>query len=268
MAVAEAQSRVSATLNFAGDRSNGGIWSNTRPETITQTLVGHEVHFSDARALAVAPTVGVEGFEIAISPLDGYHWDDPDWIANVYMPDAVELVRRVTGADFAAAIVNEVLIRDTGDVRRAPAAQFVHIDQDRGAAMLMLAVAAGGEATVADYSRATIFNVWRSITPPPQDVPLALCDQRTGREADWVIGKTIEPEWPYPIPYVSTVYSEELNWYYYPDMSVDEALIFKNFDNGPGQPFGCLHGAFKLQAVADDAVPRASAETRIAAFFK
>ena len=266
MAVTETHTH--AILNFAGDRSNGGIWSNTRPETVTQTLVGHDVHFKDARNLAVPPTVQVEGFEIATAPLDSYHWDDADWIANIYMPSAVELVRRVTGADFVAPIINEVLIRDTGDVRRAPAAQFVHIDQDRGAAGLMLAATAGGEETVARYSRATIFNVWRSITPPPQDVPLALCDQRTGKEADWVVGKTIEPEYPFPIPYVSSVYDEGLRWYYYSDMSVDEALVFKNFDNGPAQPLGCLHAAFQLEGVADDAVPRASAETRIAAFFK
>lgn len=267
MASAEAQTQTHATLNFAGDRSSGGIWSNTRPEIVTQTLVGHKVQFSNARKLAVAPTVGVEGFEITTAPLDAYHWDDQDWIANTYMPSAVELVRRVTGADFAAPILNDVLIRDTGDARRAPAAQFVHIDQDRVAARLMLAAAAGGDEEVARYSRAAIFNVWRSITPPPQDVPLALCDQRTGKEADWVIGKTIEPEYPYPIPYMSAVYDDGLSWYYYPDMSLDEALVFKNFDNDPGQPLGCLHAAFKLEEVADDAVPRASAETRIAAFF-
>lgn len=268
MALADAPAPTRARLNFAGDRTNGGIWSNGTPEITTQTLVGHGVEISDARQLAVAPTVAVEGFEIATAPLDGYHWDDEDWIVTVYMPHAVDLVRRVTGADFVSPVHNGVLIRDTGDVMRAPAAQFVHIDQDRAAAGPMLVTAAGDAETVAQYSRATIFNVWRSLTPPPQDVPLALCDQRTVDEADWVVGKTIEPQIPYPIPYVSSVYNDRLGWYFYADMSVDEALIFKNFDNGAGQPLGCLHGAFQLSDVADGAVPRASAETRIAAFFK
>ncbi len=263
----DAPVQARADLNFAANRDDGGIWSNGTPEITTQVLAPHSVGFRDARHLRVPPSVDREGFEIAHAPVGSYAWHDDRWVADVYMPHCVALVRKVTGADHVAAIQKGVLIRDTGDVSRAPAAQFVHIDQDRGAAQPMLLEAAGSAQELAKYKRRTIYNVWRSVTPPPQDMPLALCDQRTVDEVDWVVGKTIEPNIPYPIPYVSSVYNAGHAWYYYSDMSLDEALVFKNYDDGAGQALGCLHGAFKLADVAAGAAPRASAETRIAAFF-
>ena len=268
MQLTEAFAQTRVPLNFAGDRTNGGIWSNGTPEITTQTLHSHLVDFQDARRLASPPSVEVEGFQIADAPTGPYDWHDNDWVVKTYMPHCVDLVGRLTGAGYAAPVHNSILIRDTGDVRRAPAAQFVHIDQDREAAEAMLVTAAGDAGTVARYRRAAIFNVWRSLTPPPQDVPLALCDQRTSDEADWVVGKTIEPQVPYPIPYVSSVHNPGQSWYYFSGMGIDEALVFKNYDSDSGRSLGCLHAAFSLPGVPTGTVPRASAETRIAAFFE
>ncbi len=149
---------------------------------------------------------------------------------------------------------------------RAPAAQFVHIDQDRPTGARMIAAAAGAE-TAARYGRSIILNIWRTLTPPAQDVPLALCDQRTLDEADWVLGRTIEPYMPDPTPYLSSVFTPRQSWYYFSDMSTNEALVFKNYDSRIGMPLGSLHSAFKLPGSPANAVPRASAETRIVAFF-
>jgi len=256
---------MTVNLNFAGNRTDGGIWSNGTPEITTQVLESHTVAIRNARNLADRPSLEREGFDIFEAPVGPYHWQDAQWIERTYIPHCVALVKRVTRADLVVA--SGLLIRDTGDRSRPPAAQFVHLDQDRAAAKPMLARLAGSSEALASYARATVFNVWRSITPPPQDIPLALCDQRTLDEADCVVGKTIEPQLPSPIPYLSSVYNRRQRWLYYSDMNPDEALVFKNFDNAPGQSLGCLHGAFKLPSVPADVVPRASVELRLGAFF-
>ncbi|MFC3172702.1 CmcJ/NvfI family oxidoreductase [Novosphingobium bradum] len=258
---------TTALLNFAGDRSNGGIWSNTSPSRTTQVLTGACVVMADARQLSPEADLEREGFRLVEFPVAGADFLDPGWVAGTYMAACAALVARLTGAFRVVPVHPSVVVRNTGDSAFAPAAQFVHIDQDRGAARAMVAIAAGEDRALQGARRTAIYNVWRALTPPPQDVPLALCDQRSAREADWVTGQTIEDHIPAPIPYVSSVADPGQRWFHYPDMTLDEALVFKNYDSDPTRPLGCLHGAFRLEGAPATSVPRASAEARMVAFF-
>lgn len=262
---AAADGRVRASLNFAADRTNGGIWSNLMPERITQALEAHPVEVRDARLLASPPALDREGFTVCRDPLDSCHWDDRDWAISVYVPHCMKLVQQLTGAAHVASFYGGVLVRDTGNPQRAPAAEFVHLDQTRESAIPFLEMAVDAE-TQRKYPRVKIFNVWRAITPPPQDVPLALCDQRTLDEADWVVGRTVDPAFPDGVPYVTSVFSPNQSWYFISGLEQDEAVIFKGYDNDPAAPMGCLHGAFRHPRLKG--VPRASAEARIFALFE
>ncbi|MFV8817955.1 CmcJ/NvfI family oxidoreductase [Haliea sp. E17] len=259
---------VSSSLNFAADRRDGGIWSNSWRERITQQLVTEPVSLADARHLAVAPSLEKEGFEIHRMPLEGDCWEDDPWVKSVYLPSALALVAELTGAAHVAPFYHGgILIRDTGNPQRAAAAEFVHLDQTREAIGPFVDMAA--EPSVQQrYPRYQVYNLWRSITPPPQDVPLALCDQRTVSEADWVIGRTVEPNFPDGVPYLSSVHNPEQRWHYFSDVDLDEVIVFKGFDSDPSQPMGCLHGAFQAPAVAPGTRPRASVELRVFAFFE
>lgn len=257
---------VKASLNFAADRTNGGIWSNLMPERITQALTACPVEVRDARTLPSPPTLEREGFAVRRDPLAHYQWDDQDWVKSVYVPHSLKLVREMTGAAHVAPFYGGVLIRDTGNANRAPAAEFVHLDQTRESAIPFLEMAVDTE-TRRKYGRVKIFNVWRAITPPPQDVPLALCDQRTLDEKDWVVGRTVEPTFPDGVPYVTSVYNSTQKWHFISGLETDDAVIFKGYDNDPRAPMGCLHGAFRHPAPGEKPVPRASAETRIFALF-
>jgi len=267
LAKPQATTTVHASLNFAADRKNGGIWSNLNPTTITQVLKAHEISIQDARYLPSAPTLAKEGFEVQFLPLDEKNWASADWIAKEYVPKTLELVKRLTGASLVIPFFRgAALIRDTGDATKAPAAQFVHIDQTRESTLPFLQMNAD-EATIRKYPRVQMYNVWRSITPPPQDVPLAICDQRTLNESDWVVGKTVEPTFPDGVPYLGSVYNAGQSWYYFSDLSIDETIVFKGYDSDLTVPMGCLHGAFKHPDPDPKAVPRASIEVRFFALF-
>jgi hypothetical protein len=263
----EQQSSVMAHLNFAADKMNGGIWCNYDRSLITQKLEAHEVEIRDAKHLPAAPTLEQQGFELHHLPLSqAGDWTDTDWLDRVYIPESLDLVRQLTKAMHVTKCYGLPLIRDTGNPERAPAAEFVHFDGTREAVVHFIEMAADAEIR-RKYPRVKMFNIWRVITLPPQDVPLALCDQRTLDEDDWVVGRTIEPNYPDGIPYLTAVFNGGQNWHYFSDLTPDDVVVFKGLDIDADAPMGCLHGAFRNPAVPK-AIPRASIEFRAFAFFE
>jgi hypothetical protein len=261
----EAPATVKASLNYAAGRIDGGIWSNSEPHRITQELQAYAVEIRDARSLAAPPRLDEQGFAVARIPLADYAWDDRRWIEDVYAPEALALVRRLTGAPLVTQFAGSALIRDTGDPRKPPAAEFVHLDQTYESTTPFVAKVTDEEQR-RKYPRVRIFNVWRPLTPPPQDIPLALCDQRTVDKSDWVVGRTIETTIPQGVPYLTSVFSPGNAWYYVSNLGLDEVIVFKGYDSDREAPMGCLHGAFKHPQTPKGAVPRASIELRIYAF--
>ena len=71
-------------------------------------------------------------------------------------------------------------------------AGFVHVDVSHEsfaqfAAMGISAIIRSKEALLA--GRYVGFNIWRVLTPPPQDLPLAICAANSVTEADRVTGE-------------------------------------------------------------------------------
>ncbi|MCX7864937.1 MAG: outer membrane protein assembly factor BamE [Novosphingobium sp.] len=157
------------------------------------------------------------------------------------------------------------IIRDCGNPAFPPPADFVHFDQSRQSIGQFIDQAAA--AAPRRFRHVELFNLWRSITPPPQDVPLALCDQRTSDEADWVFGNTLEPGMAEGSPYTTSIFNPAQRWHYVSNLTPDEVIVFRQYDSRPGAPMGCLHGAFAWPKPLAGAIPRASIEVRIFAFF-
>jgi hypothetical protein len=266
MTSAHGGAELQAPLNYAADRADGGVWSNSWPERVTQRLQAVLVDFDDARGIAGGSRLEGHGFQLEHDPAPGDAWDDPRWVAEQYIPRCLALVQRLTAAPHVVPIFPGVVLRDSaGTPGRPPAAEFVHLDNSRESAESFYGLVAD-EATRWRLPRARVFNVWRAITPPPQDVPLALCDQRTVDEGDWVVGRTIEPGFEDGIAYVTSVPNPDQRWYFFSDLSQDEAIVFKASDSDPAEPMGCLHGAFTHPEPPAGAVPRMSVEARIVAF--
>jgi len=256
------QGTVSATLNFAGTHKDGGIWSNLTPEIRTQQLKPQTVEIQDARELPMPATLDAEGFCVIDLPFSQTAWHDAEWIGETYVPACLAAVQQLTKADRVAALHAGVLIRDTGNSNAAPAADFVHLDHTRQSALPFLNAAFDDE-TRKRFSHVRTFNVWRAISPPPQNVPLALCDQRSHSSSGWVTGLTVEPTFPDGVPYVSCVSDPAQRWYYFSNLHENETIVFKGYDSDPNAPFGCFHGAFSHPGIAAGYVPRASVEMRV-----
>ena len=265
---------VSTRMNFVSDKSGAGSFSNLNPELTTLKLATHDVEIRDARALPSPPSFAEEGFEIHALPFESYDWFDMDWVKTEYGPRTMEFVKELVGADHIASFHAGMFFRDTGDKYstldtrlKGKAADFVHMDYTRESVMPFVRQAVDADI-LAKFPHVKIFNVWRSLTPPPQDVGLAFCDQRTLDRDDWVFGQTVEINFPQGVPFLTGVWKPEQQWYFCSGMSQDEIVIFNGCDTDPQSPVGCIHGAFVHPDPGKVVEPRASIEFRVIALFR
>jgi hypothetical protein len=267
-------STVKATLNFAADKHDGGEFSNTRPARSRQKLLPAEVEVRNARLAPRKPTLAEEGLTVVAHPSGRADWGQQEWIQSEYVPSCVELVKNLTGATNAMHIFAPLQRRaDYGNVTgAAPTAGFVHIDQTRDICDQMIRQYTSPHGI--SFKRAAIYNVWKPITPPPQDRPLAVSDRRSVSVNDHVVGSTVEwlgegEDQKLVSPYVTLARSpDQPIWFYVPDMSVDESWVFVGVDLDPTQPLGCAHSAFQHPDMNGPLVPRVSIETRVLAIFE
>lgn len=264
---------IKASMNFVKDKAGAGAFSNLNPELTTLKLAAHDVEITDVRALPETESFAREGFEIHRLPFECYNWFDMDWVENVYGPHTLNLVKELVGANHIASFHRGMFFRDTGETYagidtplRGRAADFVHMDYTRDSVMPFVREAVDGKI-LEKYPHVKIFNVWRSMTPPPQDVGLAYCDQRTLHERDWVFGETVEINFPQGVPFLTATWAREQKWHYCSDMSQDEIVIFNGCDTDPNAPVGCIHGAFIHPQPGSVLKPRASVEFRVIALF-
>lgn len=116
-------------------------------------------------------------------------------------------------------------------------------------------------------------NFWRPVLPmrgPVLRHPLAVCDPRSV-EFDDIVPVSIK--WD-ELPHhrmLNLRPSEGQRWYYYPEMTVDEVLVFKSFQYfkaQAGPEFNtCFHTAFEVPGSPREAEPRQSAEYRVRVWF-
>merc|ERR1712190_214028 len=76
-----------------------------------------------------------------------------------------------------------------------------------------------------------VLNFWRPVLPmkgPVQKTPLAVCDPSSIRLED-VIPVNVRRDSMGYVKMLDLAHNPEQTWYYYPDMTVDEVLVFKSF---------------------------------------
>ena len=253
---------VTGVLNFAADRNDGGRISTFTGEE-AQNLLAVEVEIHDIRALGRKTSLAEEGFVIASHPVTAPKWDDKEWVDAVYVPSCLDLVKRLTGTARALNMYDPIKRTRRPDGTVAAAASFIHWDQPREQYVEAARKVAAAQGV--DFERAAIFNVWKSMTPPPQDLPLALADRRSVLEADQVMATSFG--FYGEALHIKLAHSEQgARWFYVPDLAISESIVFLSADFDPDQPLGCPHSAFHAPG-QENLVPRASIEVRVLACF-
>ena len=225
---------------------------------------------TDARGCAV--TLDGAGFTILPHRSSIADFADRAAVDTVHRGEIVELVAGLSGAD-QVLVSSPGLLRfsekspRSGALDNSRPARFAHVDiSDATAAVFAQRAAPAGRRLV----RFAHYNVWRAISAPPQDVPLAVCDAQSVAADDLIPADAIfdspgQPEWSFEG--LVLAHGTAHRWYWFPDMTRDEALVFKTHDSAPGRAHCVPHVAFDNPLCGPDAPPRASIEMRAVALW-
>lgn len=234
----------------------------------------------NARLLPNTFTLDVEGFAFARHDTRvADFWDDAE-LAAVYTPEVEALVAAHTGASkvvvFDHTRRSTVLEHRDRRLARDPAGA-AHTDYTDFSARQRLhdAVPDPAEAAALLNKRFAIVNVWRSMTGPIEQWPLAMCDARTIDDAKLHTverrdNARREPSFEYSRPSETrhASYDARHRWYWFPRMDRDEVILLKNYDTlTDGTARYALHSAIEDPTTPPDAAPRESIESRAFAFF-
>jgi hypothetical protein len=156
----------------------------------------------------------------------------------------------------------------------AKPARYPHADNtDASAQALVEGMAAFVPALAEDLAgcgRWALYNVWRCVTPPPQDIPLAVCDARTVSPADEVTVAAVTAvrgAGDYRHDTTGYARADGHRWCWFRDMTRDEVLVFKAHDTDPHRPGRVPHTAFTDPTCPPGTPTRASVELRFLAVF-
>jgi hypothetical protein len=232
----------------------------------------HEVPVFNARAIASSVSLDREGFALVRHPTVVRDFYDDKEVRNVYYPAAEAFLQATLRADRVFIFDHTVRKRVDGapDVRgaapRQPATR-VHVDQTATSGPNRVREHLAAEAEELLKGRVQVINLWRPIKGPLRDAPLAMCDGATVAPGDLVASDLIYPNRSGEIYAVK--YNPDHRWLYFPDMTVDEALLLKCYDSETdGRTRFVPHTAFTDPTTPPDAAPRESIELRTLVFHK
>ena len=264
---------VEAEIRFVREGSPPPRVVADEPEKTVVSLDCCRIRFHDLRDAPVAPSLDREGFTLLRHRSKVTDFGDRDQHAS-YCGELTELVREVTGSPFV--FVSPMLVlRSREPVQRDGViadrvADVVHSDRtDRS-------VWTEAQWALEQYGvdrppggRLVSYNLWRAVTPPPQDFPLALCDLRTVRAERLVRGVSAgnAVNRGQELEFYLSLYDPEQRWCYFSNLTRDEVLMFQQYDTAASGPSGCLHTAFRDPSCAAPRASRISVEARAYVFF-
>lgn len=264
-------------------------------EINTGTYSDHEVVIRDGMPMRNHFALDTHGFTITRSASAVTDFHDQEQVERLYEREVEADILRLTGADRCAA--RGWMRRTSADLSdRAekaaenyvhngglqPPAGEAHVDVSPATARRM--ARATYEQRFPDgpgYKRFLITSHWRCFSPPPQDVPLALCDGRTsfgGEEKENTL--LVVDAFPEGDALTAPVEGEEdmiaatifshhpsHRWWYFSNMQRDDILVFKFHDSDHSRTWRCPHSAF-VDNSATSPNPRESIECRSVAFWE
>jgi hypothetical protein len=233
----------------------------------TGTLDPHRVTMHNGRGREFV--LDRDGFRFVRHDTKVADFFNPDQISQVYYPEMVELIKAETGA--ARVVVFDHTLRTADDADRETrkireVVQRVHNDYTEWSGPQRVREILPDEAEALLARRFAIVQVWRPIRRPVETFPLAICDAGSVKPDDFVIS---ERRYPNRVGQTYSIkYNPDHQWYWFPRMRRDEALVFKVYDAmKDGRARWTAHTAFDDPTAPPDARPRESIEIRTMAFF-
>jgi len=228
------------------------------------------------------------GFELKHHCSSVTDWHDDHGIATEHYAEISSLAQELTGCTHALV---------SSHINRNPEQSRVHADlgpimlahsdftesygdlicarylNDSEESRLALARAGITKTEVGNAKRLLIMQFWRNVGPARMDMPLALCDARTVPRQDLhaiAVHNYAGSGFSFDAYGLKAPTGAAHDWYAYPQMTVDEVLVFRTYDSeriARGQCFWTPHCAFRDPGVREGNPARYSIELRATCLF-
>jgi hypothetical protein len=191
------------------------------------------------------------------------------------------VVARLTGTDLVIPMGGMLRRSVTTSASVQPPAAEAHVDfTQRSAERIAQRLYGRDRPNGPGYRRFIGFSLWRALSAPPQDMPLALCDGASVRDDEGTHNTKVDvDEIPTGAALLAPIegeenmtaatifhYSAAHRWWYFPDMTPDEVVLIKLYDSDHSGAWRCPHTAFR-DTSRPDAHERQSMEFRGIAYF-
>ena len=237
-------------------------------DEIRSMLRRKNMRIHNARELHPSPNVERENFQLVDCPLscDREHdFYDEDYVTSHFYDYCSNLVKSLTNCLEARVLQHEH--RDGGGTNRGV-----------GHGYYAASVHADVSPLIEDLTEGTgkqhfgMYNVWRNIDLERniEMMPLALCDATTVEADDIVYADAWRRTDP-PTRFTNSrlVHNSAQTWYYFPQMTPHEVLVFKQYDtrqHNAGRRT-TFHVAFKDPTSSNDLPMRQTIEARVLAIY-
>lgn len=283
--MAQREPAVRAMVNYFDPAVARGRFDLVEPDRNLMSFVAHEVEIRDMRgAREDRPTLEQHGFmlashrsEVARRP----EMADTNLVAQTGLPpinqayyaELLPLIRELSGAREVIPQATGLTVRYSARSQRqswAGAAGFIHLDVTETSVRRFLDFSLQAcERPIAPWRRLVLYQTWRTVSDPPQDNLLALCDRRSVPERDVVIYDAVIGEKGTALETVearSCRFGPQHRWWYASGMGEEDLLVFVGYDSAAPQAVQPFHTGFDVPG-CEHAAPRASLEARFFAFY-
>lgn len=220
---------------------------------------------TDGRDVAEQFTLDRNGFSFHRFKTQMEDFLDDTQVREVYYREVQSFIKSITGAKKVHVFDHTIRIEDENKRNsqsvRAPV-EVAHNDYtEKSGPQRVRDLFEKEEAEDWLQEHYAVINVWRSINEPVITKPLALSDASTMRSGDFIETDLVYADRLGEILQVK--YSVGQRWYYFSDMTRDEALLIKCFDSASdGRARFTAHTAFTNPNAQENTPPRESIEVR------
>ena len=265
---------IRASFNYIVDNGIPPVryidWPEMEHNAIPPQYGHYEMTVRNGRPLRHTFDLDTHGFVFVDHATRVADFTDDAERARVYDPEVQALVKKHSGASEVVVFDHTIRVTDD-DAHRVsgarPTVKGVHNDYTEASAPRRLREIVGDAEAERRFARRwAIIQVWRPIRGKVLVDPLGICDGRSIPQKGFI---RVERRYKYRTGEVYHIAHDPKHaWFYFPEMTRDEALVFKVFDSDTAQPSRfTAHSAFDDPATPADAPPRESIETRTFAFF-
>ncbi len=271
---------VEAEINYLETGVTDSIWYASDSWRSHMPLNPQIMRIEDAAPIRDQMSLDREGMFLADAPTAVKDFLDREAAAKVFIPELEDVVLAVTGA--TKVVVGRMWVHRHsdrserfGEEGTTYPGRYAHIDYSDLSGPITARQMLGDDpdADRLMQGRFAIFNLWKAISEPPQDTPLAVCDATTVAAEDLMISHIVlgppqeDPAKEFRLQTNLVQHNPDHRWVYFSGMNRDQLLMFRGYDSDPARFRRAPHAAFDDPSAGPDAPPRESIDIRCVAFF-